>query len=100
MFRLFFRLLCFEIILLLLFIQNSQNNATVPECERDYGCCYGYFWNSKTDNCTKCIAGRTGPNCSIICPYPTFGDECQGSCNCSKDTCDYSTGCKTMTTDV
>lgn len=44
------------------------------------------------------MPGYTGPNCTAHCPYPTYGDACQGYCICSKDTCDVSWGCKSLTT--
>lgn len=28
--------------------------------------------------------------CTTICPYPTYGHECQGLCRCDKDKCDVS----------
>ena len=44
----------------------------------------------------ECKPGYAGPNCSFNCPYPLYGDGCQGECECSKDECDYVTGCKPM----
>lgn len=29
-----------------------------------------------------CMLGYSGQNCTIKCPYPTFGDECQRYCDC------------------
>lgn len=46
----------------------------------------------------ECKPGYTGLNCIITCPYPTYGDRCQGYCDCSKDKCDVSTGCRSLTT--
>lgn len=46
---------------------------------------------------TECISGYTGPNCTSICPYPTYGDNCQHICDCSKDECDFSSGCNSLT---
>lgn len=42
---------------------------------------------------TECIPGYTGLNCTSICPYPTYGDRCQGYCDCTNDMCDVSMGC-------
>lgn len=47
---------------------------------------------------TECISGYTGPNCTLKCPYPTYGDNCQQICDCSKDECDFSSGCNSLTT--
>ena len=44
----------------------------------------------------ECKPGYAGPNCSFNCPHPTYGDGCQGTCECSKDECDSVTGCKPM----
>lgn len=46
----------------------------------------------------ECIPGYIGMNCSSECPYPSYGRKCHGLCNCSKNQCDVSTGCKTVTT--
>lgn len=40
-----------------------------------------------------CMEGFIGGNCSDLCPYPYYGQECQKRCNCSKDMCDVSIGC-------
>ena len=42
--------------------------------------------------------GYIGTNCSIQCPYPTYGDGCQELCDCDKDICDISTVCTLLTT--
>ena len=44
--------------------------------------------------------GYTGPKCTLQCPYPTYGDKCQGYCDCDNDTCDISTGCTILTTGI
>lgn len=44
------------------------------------------------------MQGFTGKNCSSPCPYPTYGNECQNLCNCSKDMCNVFTGCQISTT--
>lgn len=42
------------------------------------------------------MQGYHGVNCSIQCPFPTYGIRCQKYCTCSKDLCDVSTGCYTL----
>ena len=49
-------------------------------------------------NPLECSPGYTGPNCSIQCPYPTYGEKCQGYCDCDRDSCDFTTGCTLLTT--
>ena len=49
-------------------------------------------------NPLECSPGYSGPNCTIQCPYPFYGEECQGICDCDNDTCDISTGCTLLTT--
>lgn len=44
------------------------------------------------------MAGYAGWNCSIPCPYPTYGERCLGFCDCYKDLCDMSMGCIILTT--
>uniref|UniRef100_A0A8W8JIE3 Uncharacterized protein n=1 Tax=Magallana gigas TaxID=29159 RepID=A0A8W8JIE3_MAGGI len=46
-----------------------------------------------------CIPGYSGINCTVACPYPTHGHNCQGFCDCEEDICDLSTGCTQITTD-
>ena len=48
----------------------------------------------------ECMAGYVGPNCTIRCPFPSYGDNCQGNCYCSEENCDVSTGCRTVTTET
>ena len=47
----------------------------------------------------ECMTGYVGLNCAIRCPYPSYGVNCQGRCACSRENCDVSTGCRTVTTD-
>ncbi|XP_078334329.1 uncharacterized protein LOC144625834 isoform X2 [Crassostrea virginica] len=68
------------------------------ESAENNGCCDGYFLNFDSKKCEKCMAGYIGPNCTIRCPYPTYGELCQGNCDCNKNSCDVSTGCRTWTT--
>ncbi|XP_052690832.1 scavenger receptor class F member 1-like [Crassostrea angulata] len=84
--------------LLLKFITNGSGE-TVPECKQNFkGCCVGYFWNQMINRCEQCMPGYSGLNCTTRCPYPFYGYRCQGNCDCSNDTCDVSTGCRTITT--
>ena len=41
-----------------------------------------------------CSDGFFLPNCSISCPFPSYGRRClDGECNCSKESCDPRNGC-------
>lgn len=68
--------------------------ANDSECERRlHGCCEGYTFNATLDTCVECHIGFFASNCSLTCPYPTYGRGCQNFCNCTKDMCDYVQGC-------
>ena len=41
----------------------------------------------------ECNVGYVGKNCSIPCPYNSYGERCQMTCNCTKDECDFIRGC-------
>ena len=58
------------------------------------------FSKSLNVNLLECHPGYIGPNCTIQCPYPTYGELCQGYCNCRKENCDVSTGCRAPTTGI
>lgn len=45
----------------------------------------------------ECLPGYTGLNCSDKCPYPSYGKNCQGFCNCSEIQCDILRGCNNIT---
>ena len=51
-------------------------------------------------NLLECHPGYNGQHCTIQCPYPTYGELCQGYCNCRKENCDVSTGCRAPTTGI
>ncbi|XP_062594194.1 protein draper-like [Saccostrea cucullata] len=71
----------------------------IPYCESGFkGCCGNYKWNTETQQCEKCLPGYSGTNCSQPCPYPFYGDWCQGKCDCDNNTCDVSVGCLIHTT--
>lgn len=38
--------------------------------------------------------GYTGQNCEIVCPFPSYGLDCQSVCNCTETTCDHVNGCR------
>lgn len=44
----------------------------------------------------ECLPGHTELDCVSKCPYPTYGKNCQGLCNCSKVLCDISRGCSAI----
>lgn len=56
------------------------------------------FHDFKNIRYIECMPGYSGLDCTTRCPYPTYGNRCQGYCNCSNYTCDVSTGCRTLTT--
>ncbi|XP_056013529.1 scavenger receptor class F member 2-like [Ostrea edulis] len=57
-------------------------------------CCSGYVWNEAQNTCTQCMPGFYGSNCTIPCPYPVFGWDCQLKCTCSTEDCHHVYGCK------
>ncbi|XP_056016764.1 uncharacterized protein LOC125676663 [Ostrea edulis] len=56
-------------------------------------CCNGYRWDRNTEKCLPCEVGYYGIDCGDRCPFPSFGKECQLTCNCSKDQCNHGKGC-------
>lgn len=40
------------------------------------------------------MPGYTGIECTFECPYPSFGNDCQGYCSCSIELCDVARGCR------
>lgn len=64
-------------------------------CSRTNGseCCIGYKWNKEETKCIPCDKGYTGLNCEVVCPFPSFGLDCQSICNCTKTKCDPVNGC-------
>nr|XP_022295137.1 multiple epidermal growth factor-like domains protein 11 [Crassostrea virginica] len=56
-------------------------------------CCTGYFWNSTSITCEPCNIGYHGPNCKEQCIHPSYGKDCQLTCNCSKESCSHVYGC-------
>lgn len=45
----------------------------------------------------ECHAGFLGDNCSISCPYPSYGKLCNQMCGCSKSSCHHIYGCSFTT---
>ena len=41
-----------------------------------------------------CPPGYYGNNCSVQCPFPSFGLKCLEECNCSHSECDPDLGCR------
>uniref|UniRef100_A0A8W8JGW9 Sushi domain-containing protein n=1 Tax=Magallana gigas TaxID=29159 RepID=A0A8W8JGW9_MAGGI len=62
--------------------------------------CDGNIWQPTNFECIQCMSGFTGVNCSSLCPYPYYGEDCQRTCNCSRDLCNVSTGCIRIVTVV
>lgn len=55
-----------------------------------------HFLNSFFKVCSvfvECAIGFFAKDCKLRCPYPSYGDGCQGNCNCQKTSCDYVFGC-------
>lgn len=40
-----------------------------------------------------CEKGYSGTNCDTLCVYPSYGLDCQSSCNCTAKQCDHANGC-------
>lgn len=56
-------------------------------------CCFGFKWDLTQKKCISCGKGYMGPNCETKCPYPSYGEVCQMSCNCIDKNCDPVNGC-------
>ncbi|XP_062579604.1 uncharacterized protein LOC134241584 [Saccostrea cucullata] len=56
-------------------------------------CCAGSFWNDNKLTCEKCPIGYRSINCSISCIFPSYGEDCQGTCECKENLCDHRFGC-------
>ncbi|XP_065928743.1 uncharacterized protein [Magallana gigas] len=72
-------------------ICGSQNGTSI--------CCLGYKWDDILEKCTPCKKGYLGTNCESMCVYPSYGLDCQSSCNCIANQCDHPNGCKHHTQD-
>lgn len=40
-----------------------------------------------------CLDGFIGEECKTPCPYPTYGKNCDFSCDCKEEYCNVSMGC-------
>lgn len=56
-------------------------------------CCPGFYWNTETSSCENCPIGYHSINCSEICSFPSFGEDCQSICKCDIELCDFRFGC-------
>lgn len=82
------------LLLQILICTSMLRDLNAIPCEGYFkNCCPGSSWNSKTQQCEKCMPGYIGVHCSSPCPYPYYGVDCQRTCNCSSDFCDVSSGC-------
>lgn len=70
-------------------------NATGNVCIGTEGveCCQGHKWNNEETSCNPCDKGYNGHKCNAICPFPTYGLDCQTICNCTETFCDPVDGC-------
>lgn len=48
----------------------------------------------------ECPIGYHRLNCSEICSYPVYGEDCQYICDCNKNDCHFVTGCSHYVTTV
>ncbi|XP_062581683.1 uncharacterized protein LOC134243451 [Saccostrea cucullata] len=64
-------------------------------CPRTNGklCCFGHYWDESVKSCKVCKIGYFGQNCSMKCPYPNYGAECQLECTCNARRCNPFIGC-------
>lgn len=46
----------------------------------------------------KCPPGYTGVDCAYRCHYPSYGEDCFMTCECSPETCDFVSGCEVTRT--
>ncbi|XP_062587074.1 uncharacterized protein LOC134248688 [Saccostrea cucullata] len=77
-----------------------SNSSVIPKCERGFkGCCPDYSWDNESQDCKKCLPGYGGINCTK-CPFPFYGDKCQGHCQCSMELCHFSRGCSVPSTEM
>lgn len=44
-----------------------------------------------------CKVGYFGLNCDTKCVYPSYGNDCQSTCNCKETYCDHVEGCTNLT---
>ena len=46
------------------------------------------------DYFVDCSVGYYGQNCSLQCPFNTYGKQCQMFCECPEDSCNFAAGCQ------
>nr|XP_034333265.1 uncharacterized protein LOC105328248 [Crassostrea gigas] len=57
-------------------------------------CCDENKLDTKTNQCGACLSGYYGPNCTLPCRFPNYGPECQSECDCDKQQCNHTIGCR------
>ncbi|XP_062577923.1 uncharacterized protein LOC134239796 [Saccostrea cucullata] len=80
----------------MLIVMNSASTGLNQEvCDSNTGpvCCDGYYREQITGNCIRCRPGYFDLNCSKKCGYPTYGEQCQKICRCTRTQCNFSHGC-------
>lgn len=77
-----------------------QSTCRPPGTDGIPFCCPFYFLENNI--CEECPPGYFNPtndiNCSLPCGYPSYGAQCEGRCNCSKEDCHHVYGCPVTTT--
>lgn len=51
-----------------------------------FSCCFFFSFPA-------CDKGYTGHNCEDVCPFPSYGLDCQSICNCAETQCNPVNGC-------
>ncbi|XP_052681383.1 multiple epidermal growth factor-like domains protein 6 [Crassostrea angulata] len=71
------------------------SNESMYPCPgiNETSCCPGHRWDIPQHKCIHCEKGYNGTNCSMICPYPSFGQNYKSNCNCILKDCDHRYGC-------
>nr|XP_022289432.1 scavenger receptor class F member 2-like [Crassostrea virginica] len=73
-------------------------NIIDADCSgRPHGCCEGYEFNNTSGKCEECRVGFYGKYCTVACPFPSYGRDCQDICNCPIDDCNFVMGCQEKT---
>ncbi|XP_052683327.1 multiple epidermal growth factor-like domains protein 10 [Crassostrea angulata] len=62
-------------------------------------CCPGFIWDHDLKKCKSCKAGFHGTDCKDKCPFPSYGLDCQSTCNCTDKECDHVKGCERKSTE-
>lgn len=61
---------------------------------------YIYFTNSLICLISACDKGYNGHNCEVICPLPSYGQDCQSICSSTETSCDPVDGCIGYVTEI